>query len=266
MRELLPRRLGTGDAVVLGLASMLGAGVFTVFSPAARVAGWWLPLAILLAGLVAVCNAFSTADLAANLPESGGGYVYGRRYLAPSAGRLAGVAFLAGKTASAAVAAGVFAGYVLPGHPLWVAIPLILVVSVMNVAGVRWSARSAWVLVPAVLAVLGVVVVAALFSRHNPGDLPSLSDPTAGLEVASGSAAAAPVPVTPLGVLGGAGLIFFAFAGYARMATLGEEVRDPARTLRRAIPLALGITMVTYLVVGGALLFALGAAGLAATS
>jgi APA family basic amino acid/polyamine antiporter len=262
--EVLHRRLGTGDAVVLGLAAMLGAGVFTVFSPAARLAGLWLPLAIVLAGVVAACNAFSTADLAANLPESGGGYVYGRRYLAPWAGRLAGVAFLAGKTASAAAAAGVFGGYVLPGHPLWVAIPVILVVSAMNMAGVRWTARGAWVLVPAVLAVLGVVVVTALCNRHNPADPTAVADPLIGLEAVS--TPLQPDPVTPLGFLGAAGLMFFAFAGYARMATLGEEVRDPARTLRRAIPLALAVTLVTYLAVGGALLYSLGAYGLASTT
>ncbi len=262
---MLPRRLGTPDAVVLGLAAMLGAGVFTVFSPAARTSGWWLPAAIALAGLVATCNACSTADLAANLPESGGGYVYGRRYLAPWVGRLAGVAFLTGKTASAAAAAGVFAGYVLPGRPLWVALPLVLLITGLNTAGVRWTARGAWVLVPAVFVVLAIVVVTALFNPR-PGEPTGgselLSDPTAGLE---GMLPTEPVMVTPLGVLTAAGLMFFAFAGYARMATLGEEVRDPERTLRRAIPIALGITLATYLALGGALLYALGPAGLAAT-
>ena len=241
---------------------MLGAGVFTVFAPAARTAGWWLPLAILLAGVVATCNAFSTADLAANQPESGGGYVFGRRLLAPWAGRLAGVAFLIGKTASAAAAARVFAGYVLPTHPLWVAIPVILVVCVMNLAGVRWTARSAWILVPGVLGVLGIVVVATVLGSHDP------SDPTATAPVdPAGIGLVTPtvdlVPATPLGVFTAAGLIFFAFAGYARMATLGEEVRDPAHTLRRAIPLALGIALVAYLAVGCALLFTLGPADLA---
>lgn len=233
-----------------------------MFAPAARTAGWWLPLAILLAGLVATCNAFSTADLAANQPESGGGYVFGRRLLAPWAGRLAGVAFLLGKTASAAAAARVFAGYVLPTHPLWVAIPLILVVCVMNLAGVRCTARSAWILVPGVLGVLGVVVVATVLGRRDPADLTATApvDP-AGISLATPTPDL--VPVTPLGVLTAAGLIFFAFAGYARMATLGEEVRDPARTLRRAIPLALGIALVAYLAVGGALLMTLGPAELA---
>lgn len=241
---------------------MLGAGVFTVFAPAARTAGWWLPLAILLAGVVAACNAFSTADLAANHPESGGGYVYGRRLLAPWAGRLAGVAFLLGKTASAAAAARVFAGYVLPAHPLWVAIPVILVVCVMNLSGVRWTARGAWILVPGVLGVLGVVVVATVLGRHDPADV-TVNAPVDPAGIGLVQPAVDPVPVTPLGVFTAAGLIFFAFAGYARMATLGEEVRDPARTLRRAIPLALGIALVAYIAVGCALLFTLGPADLA---
>jgi basic amino acid/polyamine antiporter, APA family len=102
------RRLGTPDAVVLGLAAMLGTGVFAVWAPAAAAAGSWLPLAVLLAGVIALCNAVSTADLAAAYPESGAGYVYGRHRLGPAAGRLAGVAFLTGKSASAAAAAGVF--------------------------------------------------------------------------------------------------------------------------------------------------------------
>ncbi len=261
--DLLPRRLGTADAVVLGLAAMLGAGVFTVFAPAAREAGAWLLLAIVLAGVVAACNAFSTADLAANNPESGGGYVYGRRYLAPWAGRLAGVAFLCGKTASAGAAAGVFGAYVLPDHPLWVAVPVILVVAALNAAGVRWTARGAWVLVPGVLAVLGVVVLVSLISRYHPAELVTIGAADPGLLAADPALDPTRAPVAPLGVLTAAGLMFFAFAGYARMATLGEEVRDPERTLRRAIPLALGIALLTYLAVGGALLFALGPAGLA---
>ena len=86
--------------------------------PAAAAAGRWLLLAVLLAGVVAACNAASTADLAVAHPQSGGGYVYGRQRLRPGAGRLAGVAFLVGKCASAAAAAGVFGGYVLPSAPL----------------------------------------------------------------------------------------------------------------------------------------------------
>jgi basic amino acid/polyamine antiporter, APA family len=201
-----------------------------------------------LAGIVAACNAASTADLAVAHPESGGGYVYGRERLAPGAGRLAGVAFLIGKTASAAAAAGVFGSYVLPSQPLPAAVLVIVAATVLNTAGVRWTARGAYALVGGTLAVLLVVVVIGLLGPETS---------------AVGTAAspdAEPVPTRSgvLGVLTAAGLVFFAFAGYARVATLGEEVRDPHRTLRRAIALALGITLVTYLLVAAALMVGLG--------
>src|SRR5207248_1805515 len=147
----------------------------------------------------------------------GGGYVFGRRLLAPWAGRLAGVAFLLGETASAAAAARVFAGYVLPTHPLWVALPVILVVCVMNLSGVRWTARRAWVLVPGVLGVLGVVVVATVLGRHDSAE-PTVAAPVDAAGIGQVQPSVDLVPVTPLGVFTAAGLIFFAFAGYDRMA------------------------------------------------
>ncbi|HET6259744.1 MAG TPA: APC family permease [Pseudonocardia sp.] len=247
------RRLGTTDAVVLGLAAMLGTGVFAVWAPAAAAAGPWLLLAVVRAGVVAACNAASTADLAVAHPESGGGYVYGRERLSPGAGRLAGVAFLVGKTASAAAAAGVFGSYVLPSQPLPAAILVIVAATVLNTAGVRWTARGAYALVGGTLAVLLVVVVVGLL----------------GPQVDTMASAATPevervaMPGGVLGVLTAAGLVFFAFAGYARIATLGEEVRDPDRTLRRAIAVALGIALVTYVLVAVALLVGLGAERLA---
>jgi basic amino acid/polyamine antiporter, APA family len=242
------RRLGTADATVLGLAAMLGTGVFAVWAPAAAAAGPWLLLAVVLAGVVAACNAASTADLAVAHPESGGGYVYGRERLAPGAGRLAGVAFLVGKTSSAAAAAGVFGSYVLPSQPLPAAVLVIVAATVLNTAGVRWTARGAYALVGGTLAVLLVVVVIGLLGPET---------------FAVGTAASPDVEPVPsrggvLGVLTAAALMFFAFAGYARIATLGEEVRDPQRTVRRAIALALGITLVTYLLVAAALIVGLG--------
>ncbi len=234
---------------MLGLAAMLGTGVFAVWGPAVAAAGPWLLLAVVIAGIVAGCNAASTADLAVAHPESGGGYVYGRERLGEGAGRLAGVAFLVGKSASAAAAAGVFGSYVLPSQPLPAAILVIIGVTVLNTIGVRWTVGSAYALVGGTLAVLLMVVVVGLL---NPG--------------ADAVASAATPPAEPVAVTGGgvpgvltaSGLLFFAFAGYARIATLGEEVRDPDRTLRRAIALALGIALVTYLLVAVALLVGLG--------
>jgi APA family basic amino acid/polyamine antiporter len=256
----LQRRLGTADAVVLGLAAMLGTGVYAVWSPAAAAAGPWLLLSVVLAAVVAACNAGSTADLAVAHPESGGGYVYGRARLGPAAGRLAGVAFLVGKSASAAAAAGVFGKYVLPANPVWTAVAVVVAVTALNIAGVQWTARSAWALVGGTLAVLLVVIATGLLGGRT-GEAASAAS--------SALAPAEPIGQMPGGVLGvltAAGLVFFAFAGYARIATLGEEVRDPQRTLPRAIVIALAIALGTYLLVAAALLVGLGAERLAGES
>jgi APA family basic amino acid/polyamine antiporter len=242
------RRLGTADATVLGLAAMLGTGVFAVWAPAAAAAGPLLLLAVLLAAIVAVCNAASAADLAAAHPVSGGGYVHGRELLGPGAGRLAGVAFLVGRTSSAAAAAGVFGSYVLPSRPLPAAVLVIVAVTVLSISGVRWTARGAYALVGGILAVLLVVVVIGLLGP----------DPAAVSTLATPDAEAVPGPGGGLGVLTAAAFVFFAFDGYARIAALGDEVRDPRRTVRVAIALALGITLMTYLLVAAALMVGLG--------
>ena len=110
----LARRLGTADAVMLGLGSMVGAGVFSAFAPAAAAAGAALLIGLVLAAVVAYCNATASAQLAAQYPTSGGTYVYGRERLGAWPGFLAGWAFVVGKTASCAAMALTFAAYVAP--------------------------------------------------------------------------------------------------------------------------------------------------------
>ena len=210
----LARRLGVGDAVVVGLGSMLGAGVCTAFGPAARAAGAGLGLALALAGLVAWCNATSSAALAAVHPESGGTYAYARRRLGPAWGVLAGAAFVTGKVASCAVMALTAGTYAFPDAARPFALVAVAVLTVVNLAGVVRTVRVTRVLLAVVLAVLAAVVVACLAGgAADAGRLdPGLGD--GGV----------------LGLLEAAGILFFAFAGYARIATLGEEVVDPART------------------------------------
>jgi APA family basic amino acid/polyamine antiporter len=219
---------------------MIGAGVFAVLAPAARVAGSALLLGLLVAAVVAYCNATSSARLAAVHPESGGTYVYGRERLGEFWGHLAGWGFVAGKTASCAAMALTFATYAAPGHARALAVAAVVALTALNCAGVRKSALVTRVVVAAVLLVLAAVVVTG-FGRS-----------------------AAPLgEARPGGVLQAAGLMFFAFAGYARIATLGEEVRDPRRTIPRAVPIALGATLVVYLLVALAALHAVGADALA---
>lgn len=243
----LRRTLGVGDAVVVGLGSMIGAGVFAALGPAARAAGSGLLLALGVAAAVAYCNAMSSARLAAVHPRSGGTYVYGRERLGEFWGYLAGWSFVVGKTASCAAMALTVGTYAWPEQAHAVAVAAVVALTAVNYGGVQKSARLTRVIVAVVLGVLAAVVIVCLSSAGAGAGWPD-----DGLGWPSGAG----------GVLQAAGLLFFAFAGYARIATLGEEVRDPARTIPRAVPLALGITLVVYVAVAVAVLSVLGPDGL----
>ncbi|MFD4176872.1 APC family permease [Streptomyces anulatus] len=242
----LQRRLGVSDAVVIGLGAMIGAGIFAALAPAARAAGSGLLIGLALAAGVAYCNATSSARLAARYPASGGTYVYGRERLGEFWGYLAGWAFVVGKTASCAAMALTVGSYAWPGQEHAVAVAAVVALTAVNYAGVRKSAMVTRVVVAVVLAVLAFVVVASLTSSASSAARLAVGD-----------------DATFGGVLQAAGLLFFAFAGYARIATLGEEVRDPRRTIPRGISIALGITLVVYAVVAVAVLSVLGPQGLA---
>ncbi|MFE9202507.1 APC family permease [Micromonospora sp. NPDC007230] len=240
----LARRLGTSDAVVIGLGSMIGAGVFAAFAPAAEAAGSGLLIGLALAAVVAYCNGTSSAQLAAVYPTSGGTYIYGRERLGDWWGFLAGWGFVVGKTASCAAIALTFAEYAAPdGWHRPVALAAVIGLAAVNYRGVTRTARLARVLVTVVLAVLALAVALNVAGGVDTwSHLSSWAGPSGGW----------------YGILQSGGLLFFAFAGYARIATMGEEVRDPRRTIPRAIVLALAITMAVYLTVALSLLLVLG--------
>ena len=234
---------------------MIGAGVFAAFAPAARAAGTGLLVGLGVAAVIAYCNATASAQLAAAYPTSGGTYTYGRERLGHWWGFAAGWGFVVGKTASCAAMALTFATYAVPG-PAWaqraVAVAAVLALASLNYRGVTKTVLLTRVLAATSLTALAVVVVGiAVGGRADPANLggwPALG--TGG----------------PYGTLQAAGLLFFAFAGYARIATMGEEVRDPQRTIPRAIPIALTLTVAVYLVVGVAALLAAGPDQLAAAT
>jgi basic amino acid/polyamine antiporter, APA family len=234
----LARRLGTFDAVILGLGSMVGAGIFAALSPAARYAGSALLIGLVIAGAVAYCNATSSARLAALYPESGGTYVYGRRRLGDVWGYLAGSAFVVGKVASCAAMALTFGHYVAPSIARPLAVGSVVALTGVNLAGISKTAGLTRLIVAVVLTALAVFVVVAL--AGGTVDASHLWDTHGGV----------------LGVLRSGGILFFAFAGYARIATLGEEVVAPERTIPRAIAVALGLTVAIYAVVAIAALLA----------
>lgn len=245
------RRLNLADAVFIGLGSMLGAGIFASFAPAADAAGVLLLAGLGIAAVVACCNATSSAQLAAQYPSSGGTYLYGRERLGPWWGFLAGWAFVIGKTASCAAMALAFAAYAVP-EPAQrpVAALAVAVVAAIGYRGVTRTAQATRVIVVVVLVTLSVVVAAGAASGL-PRLVPATTD--------AGSADA-------FGVLQSAALLFFAFAGYARIATMGEEVRDPGRTIPRAIVLALTGALVVYVGIAVTALGVLGPSALARSS
>jgi APA family basic amino acid/polyamine antiporter len=242
----LARRLGTGDAVVIGLVSMIGAGVFAVFGPAAccghRVVGGFSDRG---------GDCLLQRDRVCAVGRVLSGVGWDLHLWAWTAGRLVGfhrgVGFLVGKTACCAAMASTFASYAVAG-PWWaqrlVAVAAVLGLAALNYRGVAKTAFTTRVLVAVTLAALVVVVAGIVVAKGlTAGGLRVLL-----VDVHGGVG----------GVLQSAGLLFFAFAGYARIATLGEEVIEPERTIPRAIPIALVITLVVYLVVGLVALLAAG--------
>lgn len=224
---------------------MIGAGVFSAWAPAAESAGSGLLLGLAIAALVAFCNATSSAQLAAVHPVSGGTYVYARERLGGFWGHLAGWGFVVGKSASCAAMAHTIGAYAWPSNARLTGVAAIALVAAVNIGGLsRTVAVTRGLLVVSLSAIVIVIVSGAAGPRAGAGAI----DPFSG---------------GAQGVLGSAGFLFFAFAGYARIATLGEEVRDPARTIPRAIPLALGAVLGLYAVVGIASLVALPAGDIA---
>ena len=256
--ERLERRLGISESVFLGLGSIVGTGVFVSIGLAAGVAGPALILSLVLAALVATANGLSSASLAANYPVSGGTYEYAHRTVHPVAGFVAGWMFLAAKSASAATAALGFAGYALNaigaggGWQQPLALAGVVVLVLIAVRGITGSATFTVVVVSITLLALVLYV---------GGGLGSLAPAAAGRLWPLWRPG--PEGGSPLaGMLHGAALMFVAYTGYGRIATLGEEVREPRRTIPRAIVVTLAITLALYVAVGAVGVATAGPAGL----
>jgi APA family basic amino acid/polyamine antiporter len=234
--------------VTIGLGAMVGAGVFAAAGPAAAAAGSWMLAGLAIAALVAYANATSSAQLAALYPEAGGTYVYARERLGAYWGFLAGWSFVVGKSASLAAMALTFGAYVSEDFARPFGIGAVVAMASVNYRGVRKTVGLTRIIVALAIGALAVVVTASL-----AGGAATTANVTAEL------------PGGTFGVLRSAGLLFFAFAGYARLATLGEEVQEPETTIPRAIPIALGIVVVLYAAVLGSALLAVGPEVLAAS-
>ena len=229
-------KLSLFSASSLGVASMLGAGVFVVFAPAAELAGSYLFLAIFLAGVIATLNARSMRQLSKVLPKAGGAYAFGREYLSSNWGFLAGISFIVGKVGSVSAIALAAASYMFPAAKVEVAFVSLALMTGINLLGINRTALGA--------ILLSIPTVALLLMVGIFGFLPSsIESPTQG---------------SLAGVLPAAALIFFAFAGYARVATLGPEVKNPSENIPKAIAASLIVVIAIYFLVANALQAQLG--------
>lgn len=256
MTRSLPRIVGVPGAVLMGLGSILGTGIFVSVGIAAGVTGPSVLLAVALGALVATFNGLSSAQLAASHPVSGGSYEYGYRYLSPALGFTAGWMFLCAKSASAATAALGFAGYVLSAlgwggslARLSLALAAVGALTAVVAGGMSRSSRANAVIVTTTLLALAAFVVFG-FRGAVAGASEHLASP---LQPSHG------VPA----LLQATALMFVAYTGYGRIATLGEEIREPSKNIPRAIVTTLLVTMLVYVAVTFVALGNVGADGLA---
>ena len=252
----LKRSVGLFGAAMMGLGSIVGTGVFVSIAIGVSVAGVWALLAIALASIVAICNGLSSAQLAANHPVSGGTYEYGHRWCSPRIGFVAGWMFLFAKSASAAAASLGFSGYVLQlagvSDRSWL-IPLALVgvafVTVITLIGIRRTSLANSLIVAITLTTLAFFVVAGLPNAWaNVWPVEAVTGTSTGRS--------SPLDFSMANLLYATALMFVAYTGYGRLATLGEEIDDPRRNIPRAIIVTLLVSMLVYVSVGFVVVFA----------
>ena len=243
------QQLSLNSTVAIGFASMIGAGVFVVFREAFALTGSFLWLSMLLAALVASLNAASVYQLASKIDRPGGVYAYSRVYLSDNWSFVAGFSFVFGKIGSIAAIAAVLGEYLLPIPKTLTASVAIAVLTVINIFGINRTA-----LVAKILATLTIAyfTVAAVVGTVHAAVITGIGD---GICAGIANCENSPAPMTASlgGLLPAAAILFFAFAGYARVATLGDEVVDAKRNIPKAIRRSLIWVLVIYFAVSVAL-------------
>jgi len=235
----LKRELGLVGATAIGLGAIVGAGIFVILGIASSAAGPATIISLVIAGFGAFCNALSSAELAAKYPQSGGTYEYGYQLLNPASGFSAGWLFLVSKlTAASTVAKGIgayLALYLPTVNPTIISVGAVLILTVANLLGIKKAGALNVVIVLITLSSLLYFIVSGVptvstanFSPFAPGGIS--------------------------GILEAASLLFFAYTGYARLATIGEEVHEPRRTIPKAIIASLSIAIVVYVLIAVVLL------------
>jgi APA family basic amino acid/polyamine antiporter len=229
--KALKRVLGLKDAVGVGLGAIIGAGIFVVTGVAAGVAGAAFIVGLLIAGLVASFNGLSSAQLAAVYPQSGGTYEYGYRLLNPFLGFSAGWMFILSKLSAAGIVAIGFGSYFSQLFPIFSPIHYSIGAIVILTAANLWGIQKAGAINIMIVLVTLLTLLYFIFGGIQSVSLNNFQ------------------PFAPFGISGIAestAILFFAFTGYARIATLAEEVVEPKKTIPRAVIITIITAIVLY--------------------
>src|SRR5690625_3195224 len=247
----LHRVVRTPGAILMGLGSILGTGIFVSIAIATQVAGSGVIIAIVIAAALATCNGLSSAQLAAAHPVSGGTYEYGYRFMGSHYGFSAGLMFLIAKSASAATAVLGCVGYLFYSLGIdtdtWMLIGsgilLLIVMTSLVSGGIGRSNETNKIIVSLTLAGLAALVIAGFFIHGIPMQpvVDALTDTSAS------------------SILYASALMFVAYTGYGRIATLGEEVSEPRKTIPKAIIFTMILIVILYLAVSLTALQVMGA-------
>jgi APA family basic amino acid/polyamine antiporter len=229
MMDSFKRTLTLKNSIFLGMSSMIGAGLFVNIAPAAVVSSYSLIFGLLLASVLAFSNASSSAQLAKLYPETGGTYLYARKVLGDKASLLAGVVFIIGKIVSSIAIALTFGNYLFPSSHRIIGISLVVLVTLVSYFGATKTASIAKWFVYSVSGIILFYVLSVVTSESFNSIIPI----TEGLTFES--------------LLLSSSIWFFAFTGYSRLATFGEEVKNPEIIIPKAILTGLGITVTLYL-------------------
>ncbi len=251
--KLLKRELGWLGAAIMGLASVIGAGIFVSIGIAAGISGSAAIGALIVAGLLAACNSLNLAQLAVSHPVSGGIYEYGYKYLTPWLGFTGGWIYLLSKTAVAATAALGFSGYLLNNLGITntsILVPVaevgVFVITLIVLSGMQRSKISTIVVVSITLLSLLCLIIVGLFVCFGNGFEKLTFSPTNSHH-------------WTINFLQSVALMFVSYNGAARISMVSEEIVDPKKSIPRAIIFTIVATMLIYISVAVVSLGSIGA-------
>ena len=225
------RTLTLKNSIYLGISSMIGAGLFNNLAPTSKISSYSTMFALLFASTLAIANASSSAQLAAIYPQTGGTYLYATNVLGKGYGALAGIAFIAGKIISCIAIALTLGNYLSIDYAKEFASLFSVLVFLLGYFGIHKTVKLAKWLVGILISILLFYCISILTTQNINLKIPV----TQGFSIES--------------FLLSSAIWFFSFTGYSRLATFGEEIKEPEKIIPKAIGVGLGITIFIYIVI-----------------